>query len=90
MKQLIVGFLVGTLLIILGIAVFVRKSLAQGYLPPDRYIEKPAKQRTADEPNEYYAEDWVVLDHVGRTVCINPYIRKDLKIIECVSAEKAR
>jgi hypothetical protein len=82
-----------------GIKMIMSAASAQGYLPPERYRQAqpaeqphntPRTQREAPEPMEYYAEDWIVLDTKGRTVCKDPYIRKDVKIVQCVSDEKVR
>lgn len=42
------------------------------------------------DPVEYYAEDWIVLDTKGKTVCKDPYIRLDVKIVQCISTEPVR
>lgn len=68
----------------------------RGYLPPEKYYThaQPRAQRPvpADngEPDEYYAEDWLVTDARGNTICINPYVRKDVKIVQCVGNDKVR
>jgi hypothetical protein len=59
------------------------------YLPPQRYID-PQTRESVPEPNEYYAEDWIVVDTRGRTVCKDPYVRKVEKIVQCVSDEKVK
>lgn len=49
------------------------------------------QQRPEDvEPMEYYAEDWIVYDTKQNVVCRDPYIRKDVKIIQCVSKDPVR
>lgn len=42
------------------------------------------------DPVEYYAEDWIVIDTKGKTVCKDPYIRLDVKIVQCISTEPVR
>lgn len=67
----------------------VAKARAQGYLPPRH--EAPRQQPPAQaDPLEYYAEDWIVLDSRQQTVCKDPYIRRDVKIIQCISDEKVK
>ncbi len=64
----------------------------QGYLPPPRYrnVPSPRPEDTPAGPNEYYAEDWIVYDNQHRVMCKDPYVRLDLKTVECVSTEKWR
>lgn len=75
--------LVATILIVALAIMNSPDAVPQTYLPP-------RAQPQAEEPMEYYAEDWIVYDTQQRVVCKDPYIRKDVKIIQCVSAEKVR
>jgi hypothetical protein len=66
---------------------------AQDYLPPQRYRQPPQQEAPEDNPagpNEYYAQDWIVYDTQHRVICKDPYIRLDLKVVECFSSEKWR
>jgi len=69
-------------------------AVAQGYLPPKRYMqpaqrpqqpERPERPAAEADPLEYYAEDWIVLDAHQQVLCKDPYVRRDVKIIECVA-----
>jgi hypothetical protein len=80
---------------VFALLAWIASAKAQDYLPPQRYRNVPEQPQAAPEdnpagPNEYYAEDWIVYDAQKRVICKDPYIRLDLKVVECTSTEKWR
>ena len=89
----VVVVMVVALFVVYMILGFMHKAFGQGYLPPSRYTQ-PVQPRDqppqADDPIEYYAEDWVVLDQADRPICRDPYIKRDIHVIKCVGRDPIR